>query len=156
MRDREPNSQHLTGVVAVEQHRSPHAAIGSTAVMHPPPDGDNLRGVDPEHAESIRASVSDRTRIAQAAEVVHALADPTRLTIAATLLHGQRLCVGDVAWIVGKRQNLVSHHLRLLRNAGLVTSRRDGRLQIFELSGRGRLLVVTALALPTPRRRPSR
>ena len=55
------------------------------------------------------------------------LADPTRLTLAAALLDADELCVCDLAWIVERSQNLVSHHARALRANGLVRSRREGK-----------------------------
>jgi DNA-binding transcriptional ArsR family regulator len=75
-----------------------------------------------------------------AAANARALGDPTRLTIATALLSGEELCVCDMAWIVGQSQNLVSHHLRQLKTAGMVSSRRQGRLVMYRLTERGRAL----------------
>jgi DNA-binding transcriptional ArsR family regulator len=71
-----------------------------------------------------------------------ALGDPTRLVIAAALRDGGELCVCDLAWIVERADNLVSHHLRVLRAAGLATSRREGRMVLYRLSERGADLVA--------------
>lgn len=111
-------------------------------------DASPLRGIGRGRAEDIRSAVKDRDAIASAAEAAQTLADPTRLTIAASLLAGGELCVTDIAWIVGKRQNLVSHHLRLLKNVALVASHRQGRLLVFGLTARGAVLVTTVLAPP--------
>jgi DNA-binding transcriptional ArsR family regulator len=54
---------------------------------------------------------------------------------------GDELCVCDLAWIVERAENLVSHHLRALRAAGLVDSRRDGKMVLYRLTDRGRLLL---------------
>ncbi|MGH7775865.1 MAG: ArsR/SmtB family transcription factor [Candidatus Dormibacterales bacterium] len=55
-----------------------------------------------------------------------ALADPTRLALMRAIWGGER-CVCDLqADAGGKAQNLVSHHLGVLRRAGLVATRRDG------------------------------
>jgi DNA-binding transcriptional ArsR family regulator len=70
-----------------------------------------------------------------------ALSDPTRLVIAAALGAGDELCVCDLAWIVERAENLVSHHLRALRAAGLVDSRREGKMVLYRLTERGRLLL---------------
>ncbi|WP_373565547.1 helix-turn-helix domain-containing protein [Actinosynnema pretiosum] len=51
----------------------------------------------------------------------------------------------DLARVVGQAQNLVSHHLRQLRVAGLVAGRRDGRLVMHPLTARGRALVTAVL-----------
>ena len=56
-----------------------------------------------------------------------ALADPTRLELMASIWAGER-CVCDLQETVGgKPQNVVSHHLALLRQAGMVQARRQGR-----------------------------
>ena len=56
-----------------------------------------------------------------------ALADGTRLDLMAAIWAGEK-CVCDLQESVGgKPQNLVSHHLSALREAGLVQSRRGGR-----------------------------
>ena len=44
------------------------------------------------------------------------------------------LCVCDLASIVGASESLVSHQLRLLREAGVVEFRRDGKLAIYRLA----------------------
>ena len=84
-----------------------------------------------------------------AATAAKALADPTRLIIAALLRDGGELCVCDLAWLTGKAINLVSHHLKTLRVGGLVTSRREGKLVLYALTQCGREL-VEALLQSTP------
>lgn len=63
------------------------------------------------------------------AETFKLLGDPTRLRILLACLDGPR-SVGEIAAAVGASQSLVSHHLRLLRGARLVTGTRDAR-QVF-------------------------
>jgi DNA-binding transcriptional ArsR family regulator len=73
--------------------------------------------------------------------------DPTRLTLAQALREGGELCVCDLSWVIERSENLVSHHLRQLRTAGLVRSRRDGKMVMYQLTERGReLLDVVASA----------
>ena len=55
-----------------------------------------------------------------------ALGDETRLRVLEQLIPGER-CVGDLMESTGLGQSLVSHHLRILREAGLVMDRREGR-----------------------------
>ena len=81
----------------------------------------------------------------EAAERAKSLSDPTRLTLAAALREGEELCVCDLAWISERAQNLVSHHLRVLRSHGLVRSRRDGKLVMYSLTGEGRSLLPAVL-----------
>jgi ArsR family transcriptional regulator len=56
--------------------------------------------------------------------VLRALADPTRLRIFLLLRQGEA-CVCELAGALDLAENLVSHHLRVLRRAGLVQDRRD-------------------------------
>ena len=69
--------------------------------------------------------LTDRTR-AVAALRFRALGDETRLRLLYLLNDGERV-VGDLMDATGLGQSLVSHHLRTLRQAGLVSTRRDGR-----------------------------
>lgn len=108
-------------------------------------DSCDLLCLDLPHAEQIRAELPALPEVERAAARAKALGDPTRLTIAAALLSGDELCVCDLAWVVGQAQNLVSHHLRQLKYAGLVSSRRDGRLVMYALTEPGRVLVAVVL-----------
>jgi ArsR family transcriptional regulator, lead/cadmium/zinc/bismuth-responsive transcriptional repressor len=80
-----------------------------------------------------------------AAARARALADPTRLSLATSLRDGEELCVCDLAWISGRPQNLVSHHLRALKREGLATSRRDGKIVFYSLTERGAELLDRVL-----------
>ena len=59
------------------------------------------------------------------AEVLKAMADPTRLKILYSLHNGER-CVSDILEVVGGSQANVSKHLSVLKRAGLVDCRRSG------------------------------
>jgi len=80
-----------------------------------------------------------------AAGRAQALADPTRLLLAAALAEADELCVCDLAWIVERAQNLVSHHVRVLRREGLVRSRREGKMVMYGLNEGGRALLAAVL-----------
>jgi DNA-binding transcriptional ArsR family regulator len=101
--------------------------------------------IDAPRAESIRGRLLDEEATRDAAERAKALSDPTRLTLAEALREGEELCVCDLSWIVGRSQNLVSHHLRTLRSLGMVRSRRDGKLVMYSLTGEGRSLLSAML-----------
>jgi DNA-binding transcriptional ArsR family regulator len=74
------------------------------------------------------------------------LSDPTRLAIALALRDGARACVCDLAWIVGRDEKLVSHHLRQLKGATLARSERDGKMVMYELTARGRALLTAIVS----------
>jgi DNA-binding transcriptional ArsR family regulator len=105
--------------------------------------------IDAPRAEAIREMLLDDGIAQDAADRAKALSDPTRLTLAAALREGEELCVCDLSWITGRSQNLVSHHLRVLRSRGVVRSRRDGKLVMYSLtsSGRSHLGVVLGEAV---------
>jgi DNA-binding transcriptional ArsR family regulator len=69
--------------------------------------------------------VSERARAVTALRF-RALGDETRLRVFEALVDGER-CVSELMDALELGQSLVSHHLRTLRQAGLVTLRRDGR-----------------------------
>ncbi|TQR87703.1 helix-turn-helix transcriptional regulator [Mycobacterium hodleri] len=116
-----------------------------------PIDHCELLCLDLPHAERIRALLPPLAEAEVLAAAARALSDPTRLTIASALLRGDELCVCDMAWVVGQSQNLVSHHLRQLKSAGLVTSRRQARMVMYQLTDRGRSL-TEAVFEPAGRR----
>jgi ArsR family transcriptional regulator, lead/cadmium/zinc/bismuth-responsive transcriptional repressor len=116
-----------------------------------PDDRCDLLCLDLPTAERLR----QRRLPAGAAEVAagraQGLADPTRLTLASALLEADELCVCDLAWIVERSQNLVSHHARVLRASGLVRSRREGKMVMYALTEEGRALVGAVLGLEVAR-----
>lgn len=59
-------------------------------------------------------------------EVFRALGDPTRLRVA-VLLSARELCVCELTAVLQLPQSSVSRHMAVLRSAGLVTDRREGR-----------------------------
>ena len=77
-----------------------------------------------------------------------ALGDPTRLNVALALRDAPELCVCDLAWIVERAQNLVSHHLRALRGAGLVDYRRHGKMALYSLTDQGRAFLELVDVVP--------
>ena len=101
----------------------------------------DLLCLDLDRAEALRHSRWDDGALEQHARQARALGDPTRLQIALALRDGGELCVCDLAWIVERSDALVSHHLRHLRTADLVASRRDGKMVMYRLRPRGAALL---------------
>jgi ArsR family transcriptional regulator len=62
----------------------------------------------------------------------HALSDPTRLQIVDRLRGGER-CVCELTDLLDAAQSRLSFHLRVLKEAGLVTDRREGRWVYYSL-----------------------
>ncbi len=112
----------------------------------------DLLCLDLDAAERIRASSLVRQEAVEvAAERVRGFGDATRLSLAAALAESDELCVCDLAWISGRSQNLVSHHLRTLRSHGLVASRRVGKMVMYSLTDEGRRLLDAVLAVEARR-----
>jgi DNA-binding transcriptional ArsR family regulator len=108
----------------------------------------DLLCLDLPRAEAIRARL-DPAEAEAAAQGAKALGDPTRLLLALALRDGDELCVCDLAWIAGRAENLVGHHLRTLRSAGLARSRRDGKVVFYALTDSGRALLDAHMAIAT-------
>ena len=106
----------------------------------------DLLCLDLPRAEEIRARRLRAGAADGAAALAKALSDPTRLAIAAALEDGGELCGCDLAWITGHSQKLVSHHLKVLRTAGLIASRRDGKIVFHALTVPGTALLDAVLA----------
>jgi len=64
--------------------------------------------------------------VSRAAQLFGALSDATRLEIVRLLSHGER-CVCELQNVLDAAQSRLSFHLKTLKDAGLVTDRRDGR-----------------------------
>ena len=78
---------------------------------------------------------SDRDIHEARANIFRALGDPTRLRIFQTLVEaGDPLNVSAICERADLEANLVSHHLRCLKNCQLVDAERDGRKKFYEVS----------------------
>ncbi len=69
-------------------------------------------------------STDDATRLADGFKL---LGDPNRVRLLYALLEAGELCVGDLAAAAEVSETTVSHAMRLLRAAGIVRNRREGR-----------------------------
>ena len=75
----------------------------------------------------------DAAEASRLAELFKLLGDPNRCRILYALLEAGELCVCDLAETVEVPESSVSHALRLLRTAGVVRNRRDGRMIFYSL-----------------------
>jgi DNA-binding transcriptional ArsR family regulator len=107
------------------------------------PDSCDLLCLDLPKAERIRAELPAAATIAELAEGAKALGDPTRLALALALRAGGSACVCDLGWILGRDQQLISHHARRLKAAGIAHSRREGKMVMYELTPRGLAILAT-------------
>ena len=84
-------------------------------------DGDRDRIVD---------ATPDLESITTVADAMKHLGDPSRLRIFWLLCHAEE-CVLDIAAAVDMTSPAVSHHLRILKTAGLIVSRRVGKEKLY-------------------------
>lgn len=88
-----------------------------------------------EHHDSntqshIMEAMPSEEMIRLVADALGQLGDPSRLRIFWLLCHTEE-CVTDIAAYVHMTSPAVSHHLRLLKAAGLIVSRRDGKEMLY-------------------------
>ena len=77
-------------------------------------------------------AVAFHSQTERAIELFHALSDETRLEIIELLRKGER-CVCELTDSLDAAQSRLSFHLRVLKDAGLVRDRKDGRWVHYEL-----------------------
>lgn len=68
------------------------------------------------------------------AEILKALAHPSRLLIVDVLNDRGELCVCDLEKIVGSDQSTVSKHLSILKQSGIIDLRREGKNSMYRLA----------------------
>lgn len=109
-------------------------------------DSCTTRLVDPDRVAAVASRVVGLDEASTLADMFKLLGDPTRTRILHALLEGGELCVCDLAEAVGLPESRVSHALRLLRTAGIVRNRRDGRMVYYSLDdGHVRMLLDLSL-----------
>lgn len=87
--------------------------------------GDNL--------EKILQAKPEDEEFVKACDIFQQLSDPTRLRILWLLAHAEA-CVLNIAVSVGMSTSAVSHHLRILRQTGLIVNRRAGKEVYYKLA----------------------
>lgn len=75
----------------------------------------------------------DEEEIKAESEIFQAMADPCRLKMLSLLRDGE-LCACEIMIGVDRPQSSTSHHLSILKNAGLIKERKDGRWSRYRLS----------------------
>jgi DNA-binding transcriptional ArsR family regulator len=95
---------------------------------------DHAHPVDAERVRAARARLIDSEEAARLAGMLGLLADPTRARILYALDVVDELCVGDIALALDATEDSVGYGLRVLRTAGLVSTRKQGRVVYYRLS----------------------
>lgn len=92
--------------------------------------------IDHTHPHAVPLPPADE--LEAAARFLRTLGDPTKLKIVCALVgdedtEGREICAGGIAASLGMTNSAVSHQLRILREEGLVKSRREGKHVIYSL-----------------------
>ena len=96
-------------------------------------DGCAVKAIDERRVALARSRLITTAEAGRLAALFRLLGDATRTRILYALLEAGELCVCDLAATVGAPETSVSHALRLLRMAGVVRVRRDGRMMHYGL-----------------------
>jgi DNA-binding transcriptional ArsR family regulator len=94
-----------------------------------------LQPLDPERVEHARDRLPSADDAVRLTGLLSLMADPVRLRILYALDLTEELCVGDLALALGANEDQVTYALRLLRTAGLVLGRKQGRVVYNRLAG---------------------
>ena len=96
-------------------------------------DGCEVRVVDAERVTATRERLPSEAELPGLTGLFRLLGDATRVRLLYALLEAGELCVCDLAAAIDASETRVSHSLRLLRTAGVVRARRDGRQMFYRL-----------------------
>lgn len=110
-----------------------HLPPPPAAEMVAPLDGCVVRMVDPARVADTRSRLLDLDEAERLAGLLRLLGDRNRVRILFALAEAGELCVCDLAAAVEVAEPAVSQALRLLRTAGVVRARRDGRTVWYRL-----------------------
>ena len=83
--------------------------------------------------QAVRQHLPDEGELSDLAELFKIFGDSTRIRILYVLFEHE-VCVCDIAEILGMTQSAISHQLRIIKQARLVKSRRDGKTIYYSLS----------------------
>ena len=92
-----------------------------------------IRSIDPAKVARTRDRLVSEDEAEALAASFKLLGEPSRLRMLHALLEAGELCVCDLAATVEVSETSVSHAMRLLRAAGIVRNRRDGRMIYYRL-----------------------
>lgn len=95
---------------------------------------DHPHPVDSAAVSRARDRIPPRRDAERVTSVLTLIADPTRMRLLFALDAAEELCVGDLALALGATEDAVGYGLRMLRTAGLVTRRKDGRMVFYRLA----------------------
>lgn len=97
-------------------------------------EGTHGHPVNASSVETAQQSALATTDADRLGRLLALLSDPVRVRVLFALVSVDELCVGDLALVLGISMDQSSYALKLLRSAGFVQSRRDGRVIYYRLA----------------------
>ena len=91
------------------------------------------QAIHAEILEKVKPDMPDEESLYDLAELFKIFGDTTRIRILYVLFEAE-MCVCDIAELLGMSQSAISHQLRVLKQSGLVRSRRDGKTVFYALA----------------------
>ncbi|WP_208972041.1 ArsR/SmtB family transcription factor [Kineococcus rubinsiae] len=95
---------------------------------------DHAHPVDAHRVERAQERVPAAADVERLTAILGLLADPTRARVLYALDEVQELCVGDTALALNITEDAAGYALRVLRTAGLVSRRKEGRIVFYRLA----------------------
>ena len=89
--------------------------------------------VHEELVAQVQSALPDDDTLSRLTDLFKAFADGTRIRILYVLFEAE-VCVCDLARLLGMTQSAVSHQLRILKQARLIQSRRDGKTGCYSVA----------------------
>lgn len=86
-------------------------------------------------------------RIESAAKKMKAIAHPVRLSILGHLSEGEDLTVTEIHALVKIEQSTASHHLGILKDKGIVVSRREGKNTYYTMKNKNLMKLVECISV---------
>jgi DNA-binding transcriptional ArsR family regulator len=92
------------------------------------------RAIDPKAVASASAKMLAPRDERRMAKLLEALCDATRVKIVRALSSDNTLAAGDLAHVIGRSRSATSQHLKVLRDIGAVSARREGNIVRYSLT----------------------
>jgi ArsR family transcriptional regulator, lead/cadmium/zinc/bismuth-responsive transcriptional repressor len=108
--------------------------VSANAVEPADTDDCAVRSVDAAKVAAAKARALSGGAVDRITELFRLIGEPTRVRLLYALVEAGEMCVCDLAAVVEASETSVSHALRLLRTAGIVRTRRDGRMIFYSLT----------------------
>lgn len=91
----------------------------------------DVPAVDVDRVRQVRETLDSQEMAERMSSLFRVLGDPGRCRLVAAVIAAGELCVCDLASVLGMSESNVSHHLRVLRDNGVLRARRSGKMVFY-------------------------